>query len=129
MKKSDFYYDLPEELIAQHPLEPRNSSRMLSVDRESGACEHLHFYDLTKQLRAGDLLVLNDSRVLPARLYGEKEGTGSFVEFLLLSQHGDRSGKSSAAPEKNASPALAFRSETDDLLPKFSKSRKTGTVS
>ncbi len=108
MKKSDFYYDLPEELIAQHPVEPRNSSRMLHVTRQSGACEHLHFYDLTSILRAGDLLVLNDSRVLPARLYGEKEGTGSFVEFLLLSQQGDKTWEIICRPGKKCKPGARF---------------------
>ncbi|MBQ8979599.1 MAG: tRNA preQ1(34) S-adenosylmethionine ribosyltransferase-isomerase QueA [Oscillospiraceae bacterium] len=86
LKRSDFYYDLPEELIAQKPLEPRNSSRLLSVSRETGDIVHSRFYDLGKFLRKGDLLVLNDSRVLPARLYGKKEETGSFIEFLLLRQ-------------------------------------------
>ena len=82
MKRSDFYYDLPQSLIAQTPVEPRSASRMLCVDRDTGALAHRHFYDLGDYLRPGDLLVLNDSRVLPARLYGEKEGTGGFVEFL-----------------------------------------------
>ncbi len=108
MKKSDFYYDLPEELIAQHPVEPRNSSRMLCVDRNTGACTHRHFYDLPSSLRAGDLLVLNDSRVLPARLYGEKEGTGSFVEFLLLSQHGDKVWEIICRPGKKCKPGARF---------------------
>ena len=108
MKKSDFYYDLPEELIAQHPAEPRNSSRMLRVDRNTGACSHHHFYDLPSALREGDLLVLNDSRVLPARLYGEKEGTGSFVEFLLLSQHGDKEWEIICRPGKKCRPGARF---------------------
>ncbi|MBR4224917.1 MAG: tRNA preQ1(34) S-adenosylmethionine ribosyltransferase-isomerase QueA [Oscillospiraceae bacterium] len=86
LKRSDFWYDLPEELIAQTPVEPRNSSRLLSVSRDTGDIVHSHFYDLGKYLREGDLLVVNDSRVLPARLYGTKEGTGSFIEFLLLKQ-------------------------------------------
>ena len=86
MKKSDFYYDLPQELIAQTPVEPRNSSRMLKVDRVTGECTHDHFYNLCNYLKKGDLLVLNDSRVLPARIYGEKEETGSFIEFLLVEQ-------------------------------------------
>lgn len=86
MKKSDFYYDLPEELIAQTPVEPRNSSRMLKVDRKTGETEHKHFYNLCDYLKKGDLLVLNDSRVLPARIYGEKADNGTFIEFLLLEQ-------------------------------------------
>ncbi len=108
MKKSDFYYDLPENLIAQHPVEPRNSSRMMSVDRNTGAIDHLHFYDLDALLRPGDLLVLNDSRVLPARLYGEKEGTGSFVEFLLLSQRGDKIWEIICRPGKKCKPGARF---------------------
>ncbi len=108
MKKSDFYYDLPENLIAQHPVEPRNASRMMSVDRRTGAVEHKHFYDLESLLRPGDLLVLNDSRVLPARLYGEKEGTGSFVEFLLLSQKGDKIWEIICRPGKKCKPGARF---------------------
>ncbi len=108
MKKSDFYYDLPEKLIAQHPIEPRNSSRMMAVNRTTGACEHLHFYDLERLLKPGDVLVLNDSRVLPARLYGEKEGTGSFVEFLLLSQRGDKVWEIICRPGKKCKPGARF---------------------
>ena len=91
MTKQDFYYDLPKELIAQHPIEPRNHSRMLKVDRLSGNCEHLHFYNLCDCLKEGDLLVLNDSRVIPARIYGERTDTKSFIEFLLLEAKGDGS--------------------------------------
>ncbi len=88
MKKRDFYYELPQELIAQRPLERRDASRMLSVKRGSGDIEHKHFYDLPDFLNAGDLLIMNDSRVLPARLYGVKEGdgAGAKVETLLLKQ-------------------------------------------
>lgn len=86
MKKSDFYYDLPEELIAQTPVEPRNSSRMLKVNKQTGEIEHRHFYNLCEYLKKGDLLVLNDSRVLSARIYGEKKDNKSFIEFLLLEQ-------------------------------------------
>ena len=89
MKKSDFNYELPEELIAQTPIEPRNASRMMKIDRKSGAIEHSHFYSLCNYLKKGDLLVLNDSRVLPARIYGEKADNGSFIEFLLLEQKGN----------------------------------------
>ena len=86
MKTSDFYYDLPEELIAQTPIEPRDSSRLLVMDRETGKLEHKHFYDILEYLHEGDCLILNDSRVLPARIFGEKVGTGANVEFLLLKQ-------------------------------------------
>lgn len=86
MKKSDFWYDLPENLIAQHPIEPRNMSRMMVVDKRGGQVEHKHFYDLMDLLKPGDCLILNDTRVLPARLYGVKEETGAVVEILLLNQ-------------------------------------------
>ena len=86
MLKSDFYFDLPKELIAQTPIEPRNASRLLTLDRKSGKVAHRMFTDLYTLLRPGDLLVLNDSRVLPARIIGVSEKTGSPMEFLLLEQ-------------------------------------------
>ena len=108
MKKSDFYYDLPEELIAQTPVEPRNSSRLMKINRETGEIVHTHFYNLCKYLKKGDLLVLNDSRVLPARLYGEKTGTGSFIEFLLLEQKGDKLWEIICRPGKKAKVGTRF---------------------
>ncbi len=84
MLKSDYFYELPEELIAQTPIEPRDHSRLMVIDRRTGAVQHRHFYDLCEFLRPGDCLVVNDTKVLPARLYGEKEGTGGVVEVLLL---------------------------------------------
>ena len=108
MLKSDFYYDLPEELIAQTPVEPRNTSRMLKVDRVTGEVDHSRFYNLCNYLKKGDLLVLNDSRVLPARLYGEKEGTGAFMEFLLLEQKGDKLWEILVRPGKKAKPGARF---------------------
>lgn len=89
MLKSEFYYDLPQELIAQTPLEPRDSSRLMKIDRASGEITHDHFYDLAEYLREGDLLVMNDSKVFPARIIGVKEETGVVCEFLLLEQHGN----------------------------------------
>jgi len=86
MKRSDFYYDLPQELIAQHPIEPRDHSRLLVYDRAGGEISHRRFFELDRLLCPGDLLVMNDSRVVPARLYGEKKGTGAAVELLLLKQ-------------------------------------------
>lgn len=80
----DFYYDLPEELIAQTPVEPRDSSRLLAYDRLSGGISHSHFYDLPKFLRKGDLLVLNNTRVIPARIFGHIENHESVLEVLLL---------------------------------------------
>lgn len=73
MKKSDFWYDLPESLIAQTPMEPRDHSRLMHLSTPSGQIDHLHFYDLLDLLHPGDCLIVNDSRVLPARLYGEKQ--------------------------------------------------------
>ncbi|MGN1136749.1 MAG: tRNA preQ1(34) S-adenosylmethionine ribosyltransferase-isomerase QueA [Oscillospiraceae bacterium] len=108
MLKSEFYYDLPEELIAQTPIEPRNHSRLMKIDRKSGEIEHRHFYNLCDYLKKGDLLVMNDSRVLPARLYGEKEGTGAFIEFLLLEQKGDKLWEILVRPGKKAKPGARF---------------------
>lgn len=108
MLKSEFYYDLPEELIAQTPIEPRNYSRLMKIDRKSGEIEHRHFYNLCDYLKKGDLLVMNDSRVLPARLYGIKEETGACVEFLLLEQKGDRLWEILVRPGKKAKPGARF---------------------
>ena len=89
MKKSDFYYDLPQELIAQTPLEPRDSSRLMKIDRISGEILLDNFYNIANYLRKDDLLVINDSKVFPARLLGAKRGTGVPVEFLLLERKGN----------------------------------------
>ena len=109
MKKSDFYYNLPEELIAQTPVTPRDHSRLMVVDRESGAITHRHFYNLCDILQKGDLLVMNDSRVLPARLYGEKVDNGTFIEFLLLGRKGISCGRLSAARARKQKSARSFR--------------------
>lgn len=84
MLKTDFYYDLPEELIAQTPVEPRDSSRLMKVDRQSGGITHDRFYNICDYLKKGDLLVMNDSKVFPARIFGQKYETGVGCEFLLL---------------------------------------------
>ena len=84
MQTADFDYELPPELIAQAPLEPRDASRLMLLDRTSGAIEHARFSDLGRYLRPGDLLILNDTRVLPARLFARKAGTGGKAELLLL---------------------------------------------
>lgn len=89
MKTHDFYYDLPEELIAQTPLQQRDSSRLLTLDKQTGSVEHHHFYDILDRLNPGDCLVLNNSRVLPARLLGHREPTKGAVEVLLLQDKGD----------------------------------------
>lgn len=91
MKASDFNFYLPEELIAQHPLEKRDTSRLMVLNKETGDIEHKHFHDIIEYLNEGDTLVLNNTRVMPARLIGEKEGTGGKIEFLLLKRiEGDR---------------------------------------
>jgi len=87
LKKSDFYFDLPEELIAQDPLEDRSSSRLLVLNKDSGKVTHKSFKDVTEYLKSGDCLVLNNTKVIPARLLGEREGTGAHVEVLLLKRH------------------------------------------
>ena len=84
MKTDDFSYELPKELIAQHPLEERDRCRLMVLNRETGAVSHRHFYDILEYLNPGDCLVMNDSKVLPARIFGVKEGTGAKVEFLLI---------------------------------------------
>ena len=84
LRKSDYFYDLPEELIAQTPLAQRDSSRLMVLDRKTGALAHRHFFDIKEYLRPGDCLVINNTRVLPARLYGAKTGTGGACEVLLL---------------------------------------------
>ena len=100
MKTHDFYYDLPEELIAQTPLERRDASRLLTLHKETGAREHLHFYDLPKLLRPGDCLVMNDSRVLPARLLGHREPGGGACEVLLLIDRGNKTWECIVRPGK-----------------------------
>ena len=108
MKKSDFFYDLPQELIAQYPAEPRDSSRLLVLDKTSGNVTHRHFSDILELLNENDCLILNDTRVLPARLYGTREGTGARVEFLLLKQLTTDTWESIAGPGKKAKPGTFF---------------------
>ncbi|MBQ4526909.1 MAG: tRNA preQ1(34) S-adenosylmethionine ribosyltransferase-isomerase QueA [Clostridia bacterium] len=106
MRTSDFYYDLPSELIAQTPLSDRTSSRLLVLDKKSGEMTHAHFYNITDYLSSGDCLVLNNTRVLPARLIGEKEGTGAKVEFLLLSRKSEREWEVILKPGKKCKPGV-----------------------
>lgn len=108
MKKEDFYYDLPKEYIAQTPIEPRDHSRMLVVHRSQDRIEHRHFYDILDYLTDKDCLILNDTRVLPARLYGIKEGTGARVEFLLLNQKEKDVWEVIAGPGKRAKEGTKF---------------------
>ena len=108
MKRSDFFYDLPQELIAQTPVEPRDSSRMLAVNRETGECEHKHFYDITEYLNEGDCLILNNTKVLPARMYGTRTDTGSVVEFLLLKRIDNETWEVITGPGKKARKGHKF---------------------
>ena len=109
MKTSDFYYDLPEELIAQIPLKNRQESRLLVLSKQSGETEHKHFYDIKNYLKKGDCLVLNNTRVLPARLYGVRVDTGAVVEFVLLKQKGTNLWECLAGPGKKAKTGYNFK--------------------
>lgn len=108
MKKSDFYYDLPEELIAQHPIEPRDSSRLLVLDKNTGDIEHRIFRDIVDCFQDGDCLILNNTKVLPARMYGVKDETGAVVEFLLLNQYDAHEWEVMAGPGKKARTGSHF---------------------
>lgn len=108
MKTSDFYYDLPEELIAQIPIEPRDQSRLLVFNKDTGELLHKHFYDVFDYLKAGDCLVLNDTRVLPARIFGTRVDTGSIVEFVLLKQKEQNVWECLAGPGKKAKVGHKF---------------------
>ena len=109
MKTSDFYYDLPEELIAQTPIEPRNASRLMVLNKTTGELTHKIFKDLPDYLKEGDCLVLNDTRVLPARLYGTRIDTGAVVEFVLLKQKDLLTWEVLAGPGKKAKTGYKFR--------------------
>ncbi len=108
MRTSDFDYQLPSHLIAQTPVEPRDSSRLLVLHRDTGQVEHRRFYDLADYLGEGDVLVFNDSRVIPARLYGSREDTGGKVEFLLLQRMGQGVWKAVGKPGRRLRPGGRF---------------------
>ena len=108
MKKSDFYYDLPKELIAQTPIEPRDHSRMMVLSRKTNSIEHKYFYDFVDYLNPGDCLILNNTRVLPARMYGVKKDTGAIVEFLLLNNLGNDRWETITGPGKRAKVDTEF---------------------
>ena len=124
LKTSDFDYHLPEELIAQHPLMQRDASKLLVYDRKSGAVEHRVFHDVLEYLRPGDALVLNDTRVIPARILGNKAGTGGKIEFLLLNRVVGDIWEALSKPAKRAAPGTVFefgggrvRAEVLEALP------------
>ena len=104
MKTSDFYFDLPQEQIAQDPLEDRSSSRLLVLDKETGEYEHRVFRDIVDYLHPGDCLVLNNTKVIPARLFGEKEGTGAHIEILLLKRRENDIWETLVKPGRKAKP-------------------------
>lgn len=108
MKKSDFYYELPQELIAQVPVEPRTSSRLLMLDRKNQTYKDGKFTDILDRLNEGDCLIMNDTRVLPARIFGTRRDTGSVVEFVLLKERGNRVWECLAGPGKKAKPGKVF---------------------
>ncbi|MDD4781396.1 MAG: tRNA preQ1(34) S-adenosylmethionine ribosyltransferase-isomerase QueA [Tissierellia bacterium] len=102
VKTSDFYYDLPEGLIAQTPLKDRDHSRLLVLDKKTGNIEHKHFYDVIDYLNNGDCLVINDTKVLPARLFGHRKDTGAVIELLLLKRLDDKKWETLVKPGKKA---------------------------
>lgn len=108
MKTSDFYYDLPQELIAQTPIEPRDESRLMVVDKNTGEVTHKIFKDLIDYLNPNDCLILNDTRVIPARIYGVKKQTGAVVEFLLLKQSENNVWECLCKPGKRAKIGTEF---------------------
>ena len=116
MKTSDFYYDLPQELIAQDPLEDRSSSRLLCLDRSSGSCQHEYFHDLPGHLCAGDCLVLNNTKVIPARLYGTKKDTGASIEVLLLKRKDAGTWETLVKPGKKCRPGAQLVFGEEGLL-------------
>ncbi len=115
MKVTDFDYDLPEELIAQDPLEKRSNSRLMVLDKNTGEISHQHFYDIKNYLKAGDCLVINNTRVIPARLYGARVGSGGKVEILLLKRKSDNVWECLVKPGKKARPGMEI-SFGDGLL-------------
>ena len=115
VKTSDFYYDLPQELIAQTPLERRDGSRLLTMDRTTGQISHEHFYNICSYLNPGDTLVLNDSRVLPARLLGHRVPTGGAVELLLLKDCGGGLWECLARPGRKLKPGSEVSFGNDEL--------------
>lgn len=104
MRTADFYYDLPQELIAQDPLEDRSASRLMHLSKTDGAIEHGYFRDILRYLRKGDCLVINDTKVIPARLYGHKKDTGALIEILLLKRKADNVWECLVKPGKKARP-------------------------
>ncbi len=108
MNVKDFYYDLPQEMIAQHPLEDRTASKLMVINRKNNSISHKHFYDIIDYLNPGDCLVMNNTRVIPARLYGVKEGSGGKIEFLLLKRINIDTWEIILKPGRKARPGSRF---------------------
>lgn len=108
MNRQDFYYELPKELIAQEPAADRTGSRLMCLDKITGEITHKHFYDIADELKPGDCLILNDTKVIPARLYGVKEGTGGHIEFLLLNKRKSDEWEVILKPGRKAKPGARF---------------------
>ena len=119
MDVKDFDYELPEELIAQDPLEDRSASRLMVLDRETGEIQHRIFKDITEYLRPGDCLVINDTKVIPARLFGVKKDTGAKIEILLLKRRENDIWETLVRPGKKAKPGTVIE---------FGEGLLTGTV-
>ena len=133
MKRNEFFYDLPQELIAQHPADPRDSSRLLVLDRETGEMQHKIFRDITEFFRPGDCLILNNTKVLPARMYGVRTDTGAVVEFLLLNQKSYDTWEVITGPGKKAREGHKFTfgngeltAEVIEVLPDGNRIAKFG---
>jgi S-adenosylmethionine:tRNA ribosyltransferase-isomerase len=125
-KTSDFYYDLPEELIAQTPLKDRDHSRLLVLDKETGKTEHKHFYEVIDYLNNGDCLVINDTKVLPARLFGVKKDTQSVIELLLLKRIDDKRWETLVKPGKKAKVGVELIFKENILSGKITEIQQEG---
>ena len=131
--KSDFYYDLPEELIAQDPLEDRSSSRLMVLDKNTGEIKHQIFKDIVSYLKPGDCLVVNNTKVIPARLFGAKEGTDAKIEVLLLKRHENDVWETLVKPGKKARPGTKIlfgcpNAEDGTCIPEADKALLVGEV-
>lgn len=127
MKTSDFYYDLPKELIAQTPLEDRSASRLMILDKDTGEIEHRHFFDIVDYLNEGDALILNDTKVMPARLYGVREDTGGAIEFLLLHKKSLDTWEVILRPGRRAKPGARFVFGNGELIAEVQEIENDGS--
>lgn len=127
IKTSDFFYELPEELIAQKPLKQRNKSRLLILDKTSGEIKHTNFFNVTNFFKKGDCLVINDTKVLPARLFGKKKNTGALIEFLLLRRIDKNTWETMVKPGKKAKPGTEIIFKENILEGKIMESLEGGT--